>query len=329
MYAMGLSVIDFVARSVADEKIRAFGLALMLGIAYSASIGGVGTLIGTPPNALLASFLASAYQIRIDFFEWMLFGVPLMLVMLPITWLLLTRLLFPAKDSDVGDPRSVVHKELEALGPITPAECWVALVFLLAALGWILRSPLELLVGLPIFDATVAMLAALLLFSIPIQGRAALTWEGAKELPWGVLILFGGGLVLAGGFGSSGLAAWIGAQVARVEIETWMLILLVSAVIVYLTEITSNTASTATFLPILAAVAVGLNLLPELLTIPVALSASMAFMMPVATPPNAIVFSYDQMHLADMVQAGLLLNPLAIAFCFVTVQVLMRPILGL
>ncbi len=330
MYAVGLSVIDFVARSVDDPaKVRAFGLALMLGIAYSASIGGVGTLIGTPPNALLASFLASEYGIRVDFFDWMVFGVPLVLVMLPLTWLLLTRLLFPAHAIEVGDPRAVVRRELAALGPITPQERWVALVFCLAALGWILRSPLEDLSGLPISDTTVAISAALLLFTVPVLGRPALTWKAAQDLPWGVLILFGGGLALAGGFGSSGLADWIGGQVAKVEIATWVLILLVTAVIVYLTEITSNTASTATFLPIMAAVAMGLELDPLILTIPVALGASMAFMMPVATPPNAIVFSYEEMHLADMVRAGILLNPLAILLCFLTVELLVRPFLGL
>ncbi len=330
MYAVALSVIDFVAGHTPDRlKVRAFGIALMLGIAYSASIGGVGTLIGTPPNALLASFLASEYQITIDFFHWMLFGVPLVLVMLPLAWLLLTRLLYPAGDIDVGDPRQVVRDELSALGRTSPKERWVGLVFLLAALGWILRSPLEDLLGLPLTDTTIAMIAALLLFAIPVKGRPALNWESAKSLPWGILILFGGGLALAGGFGSTGLAAWIGAQVAAVEIETWLLILLVIALVVYLTEITSNTASTATFLPILAAVAVGLDLDPQLLTIPVAMAASMAFMMPVATPPNAIVFSYEELHLGEMVRAGFLMNILAIGLCFLTVQLLVRPLLGL
>lgn len=330
MYAVGLSVIDFVAGHTEDRgKARTFGIALMLGIAYSASIGGVGTLIGTPPNALLASFLASEYQITVDFFTWMLFGVPLVLVMLPLTWLLLTRLLYPAGAIDVGDPSRVVRSELQALGSPSAHEIWVGLVFILAALGWILRDPISALTGLPLTDTTVAMTAAILLFAVPIKGRRALTWESAKSLPWRILILFGGGLALAGGFGSTGLAAWIGAQVASVEIETWLLILLVIGLIVYLTEITSNTASTATFLPVLAAVAVGLDLDPRILTIPVALGASMAFMMPVATPPNAIVFSYEDLGLKDMVRAGFLLNLLAIALCFLTVQFLLRPILGL
>ncbi len=329
MYAVALSVIDFVSDHTEDkEKVRGFALALMLGVAYAASIGGVGTLIGTPPNALLASFLASEYQITIDFFQWMLFGIPLVIVMLPLTWLLLTRLLYPASAIAVGDPSQVVRSELEALGTTTIKERWVGLIFLLAALGWILRGPLEATIGLPISDTTVAMVAAILLFTVPIQGRSVLNWERAKALPWGILLLFGAGLALANGFGSTGLAVWIGNQASQVEIETWLLILLVAAVIVFLTEITSNTASTATFLPVLAAVAVGLNLDPQLLTVPVAISASMAFMMPVATPPNAIVFSYPDLHSGDMARAGILLNLLAIALCFVTVQVLVRPILG-
>ncbi len=329
MYAVGLSVIDFVRRSGTDpETTRRFAISLLLGIAYSASIGGVGTIIGTPPNALLVSFLASEYGIQIDFFQWMLFGLPLVVVMLPLAWLLLTRLLFPAHRLDIGDPRALVRRELAAMGPASAAERWVGLVFCLAATAWILRSPLEALLDLPISDTTVAMAAALLLFTVPVGGRVALTWEAAKIMPWGVLVLFGGGLALAGGFGSSGLAAWIGAQVAKVEIATWVLILLVTTVIVYLTELTSNTASTATFLPILAAVAVGLELDPLLLTVPVALGASMAFMMPVATPPNAIVFSYEDLHLTDMVRAGALLNIVAILLCFLTVELLVVPILS-
>ncbi len=320
MYAVGLSVIDFVAHQTDDNKVvRNFGVALMLAIAYSASIGGVGTLIGTPPNALLASFLQNTYNIEITFFNWMLLGIPVVVIMLPATWLILTRLLFPSHQIAIEDPGSVVERELAALGIMTRGEKLVGIVFLCAALGWIFRSLLVDLTGLPLNDTIIALLAALVLFAVPIsrsKGEFALDWEAARNVPWGVLLLFGGGLALASGFKSTGLAEWIGNSVAGVDISTIALVLLVTVAIVYLTEITSNTASTATFLPILAAVAVGLGLDARVLTIPVALAASMAFMMPVATPPNAIVFSYEKMELRDMVRAGFLLNLLAIAVSF-------------
>ena len=320
MYAVGLSVIDFVGTKTADRTmVRNFGVALMLAIAYSASIGGVGTLIGTPPNALLASYLQSNYEMEISFLGWMLVGVPIVLIMLPLAWLLLTRLLFPAHRIAIDDPKGVVEKELSALGAMSRGEKLVGAVFLCAALSWIFRQPMSSLTGLPLNDTIIAITAALVLFAVPIsRARAefALDWEAARNVPWGVLLLFGGGLALAGGFSTTGLAEWIGNSVTGFQISTMLLVLVVTISIVYLTEITSNTASTATFLPILGAVAVGLSLNPAIMTIPVALGASMAFMMPVATPPNAIVFSYEEMKLSDMVRAGFLLNILAIGVAF-------------
>ena len=320
MYAVGLSVIDFVGQKTEDRTmVRNFGVALMLAIAYSASIGGVGTLIGTPPNALLASFLQSNYEVEISFFNWMLVGVPVVVIMLPLAWLVLTQVLFPARKIAIDNPKGIVEQELSTLGPMSKAERLVGIVFLGAALCWILRKPLAGATGLPLNDTMVALAAALVLFAVPIsraKGTFALDWEAARNVPWGVLVLFGGGLALAGGFATTGLAEWIGNAVTGFKISTMMLVLVVLIAIVYLTEITSNTASTATFLPILAAVAIGLGLDAVVLTVPVALGASMAFMMPVATPPNAIVFSYEQMKLKDMVRAGFLLNLVAIAVSF-------------
>ncbi|SFG80357.1 SLC13 family permease [Neptunomonas qingdaonensis] len=333
MFAVGLSVIDFISKQTEDKKaVRNFGVALMLSIAYSASIGGVGTLIGTPSNALLASFLQSTYNIQITFFNWMLLGVPVVVLMLPTTWLILTKLLFPSHQIAIEDPGSVVDRELTSLGIMSRGEKLVGIVFLCAALGWIFRGVLVDLTGLPLDDTMIAILAAMVLFAVPIsrtKGEFALDWEAARNVPWGVLLLFGGGLALASGFKSTGLAEWIGNSVAGVDISTVLLVLLVTVVIVYLTEITSNTASTATFLPILAAVAVGFGLDPRILTIPVALAASMAFMMPVATPPNAIVFSYEQMELRDMVRAGFLLNILAIIVSFGLFMLLGNIVFGL
>ena len=333
MFAVGLSVVEFIAQKTPDRAmVRNFGVALMLGIAYSASIGGVGTLIGTPPNALLASFLQSNYEIQIDFFTWMQLGVPVVLVMLPVAWFLLTKVIFPTRDLKIGDASGVIRDELAALGGMSKGERAVAIVFICAALGWILRKQLVAWSGLAINDTAIALVAALVLFAWPIsreKGHFAVDWEAARNVPWGVLLLFGGGLALAGGFKGTGLAEWIGGRVSGFDVGTWMLVLIVTAAIVYLTEITSNTASTATFLPILGAVAVGLGLDPRLLAIPVALGASMAFMMPVATPPNAIVFSYEEMQLGDMVKAGFWLNIIAVAVSFAAMYFLAPLVFGL
>lgn len=326
MYAVGLSVIDFVAHKMTNERmVRNFGVALMLCIAYSATIGGIGTLIGTPPNALLASFLSSTYDIKIDFVTWMAFGIPIVMVMLPLCWLLLTQVIFPSEELRIGDVSQVVRDELSSLGAMNKPEKAVAIVFVCAALGWIFRQPIAGVTGLAINDTTVALVAALALFAWPVSGKAdqfVLDWKVAKDIPWGVLLLFGGGLALAGAFGSTGLAEWIGNSVSSVSVNQWILILVIVASIVYLTEITSNTASTATFLPILGAVAIGLGMDPRLLAVPVAVGASMAFMMPVATPPNAIVFSYEKLQLSDMIRAGLWLNLIAIGVTFIAMYLL-------
>ncbi len=187
MYAVGLSVIAFVAEETSSEvMVRNFGVALMLGIAYSASIGGVGTLIGTPPNALLASFLQSNYDVGITFFNWMLLGVPVVVIMLPVAWLLLTRLLFPARKIAIEDPQRVIDEQMAALGRMRPAERLVGTVFLGTAVCWIFRGPIAGVTGLPIDDTIIVMVAALVLFSVPVspaRGEFALDWEAARDVP--------------------------------------------------------------------------------------------------------------------------------------------------
>ena len=329
MYAVGISVIEFVDSKVADKKMaRNFAVSLLLAIAFSASIGGVGTLIGTPPNALLAGLLSDSYDIQVGFLQWMLLGVPVVIVMLPAAYFLLTKVIFPTRGLELGEVRSIIDDEYQKLGKMDRGEIIVAIVFGAAAFFWVTRSFL----GLPLNDAGIAMAAALLLFAIPVSRREGyvLDWTVTRTLPWGVLMLFGGGLALAGAFEATGLAQWIGDMVGGLQgVNLWVLILVVTTAIVYLTEITSNTASTATFLPILGAVAVGLGVPVEYLMVPVALGASMAFMMPVATPPNAIVFSYEGLHLADMVKAGLLLNIISIAVVYGAMYLLAGPVFGL
>jgi sodium-dependent dicarboxylate transporter 2/3/5 len=244
---------------------------------------------------------------------------------------MLTKVVFPTRELHIGDAGGVVRDELAALGVMAKGEKAVAIVFVCAALSWIFRQQIAGWSGLAINDTTIALIAAVVLFAWPVSresGRFALDWEAARNIPWGVLLLFGGGLALANGFEGTGLAKWIGGHVSGFEVSTWMLVFIVTAAIVYLTEITSNTASTATFLPILGAVAVGLGLDPRLLAVPVALGASMAFMMPVATPPNAIVFSYDQLMLSDMVKSGFWLNIAAVAVAFGAMYILAPVVFG-
>ncbi|MFW5947313.1 MAG: SLC13 family permease [Gemmatimonadota bacterium] len=292
-----------------------FGTALMLGIAYAASIGGLGTLIGTPPNALLAGFLQTTYDFEIGFARWMLVGVPLAATALPLVWLYLTRAAFPIRIREIPGGRAMIRRQLAELGPVSAGEWRVGLVFAATALAWITRPLLDDIVpGLS--DAGIAMLAALALFLIPVDRRAGtftLDWESVRGLPWGVLILFGGGLSLAAAVTATGLAEWIGNALAT--LDTWPTVLLVAGVttvIVFLTELTSNTATAAAFLPILGPLAVALGENPLLLAVPAALGASCAFMMPVATPPNAIVYGSGYVTIPRMARAGLALNLLFI-----------------
>ena len=334
MYAVGLSVIQLVTAKAGDRDDSArFGIALMLGIAYSASIGGVGTLIGTPPNALLASVLENSYQIEVDFATWMMFGIPVVLVMLPIAWVLLTHVLHPVASLDTSSTDTIIDAELASLGPVQREERFVMVVFACAVVGWIFGKQIGSLTGLPITDTSIALIAALTLYAVPVSLRKLrflLDWESAKDLPWGILLIFGGGIAIASAFNTTGLAEAIGTSMRSLDASSiWVFVLLACTLIVFLTEVTSNTASAATFLPILGAIAVGLGYDPRLLMVPVALGASMAFMMPVATPPNAIVFSYEGLRISDMVRAGIWLNMIAILVCFAAVYFLSGIVFGI
>jgi len=324
MLPIGISVIELVERrDDADGETGGpgaaggFGTALMLGIAYAASIGGLATLIGTPPNALLAGFMREAYGVEIGFGEWMQVGVPLVLVTLPLAWLALTRVLFRLPSESVPGSREAIHREIRGLGPLARPEKIVAAVFTLAALAWVFRPLLERwLPGAGLSDPGIAIAAALALFLLPAGPRGAgavLNWEWAARLPWDVLLLFGGGLSLAAAIQRSGLAAWIGDNLAA--LGAWpavAVVLAVTVTIVLLTELTSNTATAAAFLPVAGALAIGIGENPLLLVVPTALAASCAFMMPVATPPNAIVYGSGRVSIPEMARAGLLLNLLFI-----------------
>ena len=315
-----LSVVAVIRDNVPglSEKTRSdFQIAMLLGLAYSASIGGLATLIGTPPNALLVGYLADNYGIEISFAQWMLVGVPVSAVMLPIAWILLTRFLYPVNIPPSAAVEDHLRQLREELGPMTTPERRVAVIFLAVIFSWMLRRPLTEFLGLTgVSDTGIVMTAAVLLFVLPSGNTAQpqlMTWLDAKRLPWGVLILFGGGLSLAAAVSNTGLALWLGESLA--PLNAWGLAALVVAAIalvIFLTELTSNLATTATLLPVMGAIAIQAGVPPLLLTVPITIAASCAFMLPVATPPNAIVFATGQVSIPQMVRAGVALNLIGI-----------------
>lgn len=334
MLPIGLSLIDLMPAGEDDLARRRFGTALMLGIAYACSIGGMGTLIGTPPNAFLAGFMLESYGVAIGFAEWMLLGVPVVIVGLPLAYLLLTRIAFPLERREIRGGRDLVEREARALGRMRTPEVRVAIVFTLTALAWMTRP---LLVGRfaalhGLSDAGIAIAAALVLFVLPSgggRGRRLLDWKMARDTPWGVLLLFGGGLSLAGSVESTGLSAWLGDSVGA--LAGWPPVLLVVALvtaIILLTELTSNTATAATFLPVLGGVALGLGRDPLVLAVPAALAASGAFMLPVATPPNAIVYGSGAVRIQEMVRAGAGLNLLFVVLITAATYALLPLVFG-
>lgn len=311
MLPIGLSLAELVPGGREDPGRRRFGTVLMLGIAYACSVGGMGTLIGTPPNAFLAGFVLESYGEAIGFAQWMLLGVPLVAIGLPLVHLLLTRVVFPIPFDEIPGGRELLGRRIEALGPVRTAERRVAAIFALTALAWISRPIVERWVS-GLSDAGIAIAAALSLFLIPSgggRGKRLLTWEQAENAPWGVLVLFGGGLSLAGAIERTQLGEWLGGHMHA--IASWplpLLVLVVVAGIILLTELTSNTATAATFLPVLGAVALAFGRDPLVLAVPAALAASGAFMLPVATPPNAIVYGSGALEIGDMVRAGIWVN---------------------
>ncbi len=324
MLPIGLSVITLLEQED-SESVRRFAVALLLGIAYAASVGGIATLIGTPPNALLAAYLSDNQGIDVGFAQWMMIGVPVALSMLVAIWWWLTRRPFGL--SDQSDSSEMLRQQLLELGAMSKAEKLVALIFSLTAMAWIFQPLLSQNLLPWLNDTVIAIAAAIILFLVPVSLRERtflMDWETAKDMPWGVLLLFGGGLTLAGVITSSGLAQWIAESLSILGmLPALAMIMVVTAVIIFLTEVTSNTATAAAFLPLLGALAMGQGVSPILFTVPAAIAASCAFMMPVATPPNAIVFASGHMHIGDMIRAGFALNLIGIVLVTLLSYVLM------
>ncbi len=316
---IGLAVCLVVAKTIpniSNLEQKYFDTALMLGIAYAATIGGMSTIIGTAPNLVFVTFMSEQYGIEIDFLNWMKLGVPVAIVMLISAWLILTKLVFPTNFVSTPETRAKLAQMLEDLGPLTKDEIKISLIFGLAVLTWMTSRLIREYLGIGLEDAGVAIIVAVLLFMIPSstnKSRDLMSWDKTTELPWGLLILFGGGLSLAAQVSSTGLGIWIGQGLTVLQnVEPLILILAVATLIIFLTEMTSNVATTSTFLPVIGALAIAIGVVPVSLTIPVCLAASCAFMLPVATPPNAIVYGSGKFTIATMMKAGFVLNIIGI-----------------
>jgi solute carrier family 13 (sodium-dependent dicarboxylate transporter), member 2/3/5 len=313
---VAVTVVAQVLDSDTDPALaRRFATCLMLAIAYSASIGGAGTLIGSPPNLVVASYAKQELGCEIGVLDWMRFGMPALLLMLPLAGLYLTRVALPFRGLELRGGRAPIRAALQALGPVSRGEALVALIFLLTAMSWMLRPQLAAWLDVPgLSDTGIAVLAALLLFTLRANGRAILDWPTAVRLPWGVLLLFGGGLSLAAAISTHGVDRFIAGGLSGMGgLPPLLLLAVVAMLVVFATELTSNTAVATAFTPVLAAIAVGLGAPPVLMLVAIGLGANYAFMMPVATPPNAIVFGSGHVSIAQMARSGFALNWIAIA----------------
>jgi sodium-dependent dicarboxylate transporter 2/3/5 len=312
MLPIALSVVQLLPeRAHQTREVRGFGTALLLSVAFGATTGGMGTLIGTPPNALLAGYFSDIHGVTIGFGQWMLVGVPVVLVALPAVYLVLTRVMFTLDARELPGMAALIGAEKAAQGRMGRGEIAVAVVFVLTAAGWVFRPLIANAMPL-VSDTTVAMAGALLLFMIPMnvrRGEFVMDWAATKGVPWGVLLLFGGGLSLAGNIERHGLAAYLGnLAIGLGDMPIVLTLCAISFGVLMLTELTSNTATAATFLPIGGALALSLGQNPLLMTIPIALAANCSYMLPVGTPPNAIVYGSGLITLPEMARAGILLN---------------------
>lgn len=353
LYPIGLAVILHLMESNSDDSgdtrktLLDFRTALMLGIAYAASIGGISTLVGTPPNIVFVSAFAELYPDapEISFLNWFIVGLVLLVFFLPASWFVLTHISFKVSRQKLPGGRNVIREEITKLGPMQMEEKIVALVFAATALAWITRKDLTFgaitfhgwssVLGVSNFvhDATVAMVAAIILFVVPVsfkKGEFLLDWESAVKIPWGILLLFGGGIALANGFKVSGLAEWFGNHLSLFgSVPLIVMILLTCATLTFMTELTSNIATTSLFMPILASTAAAINTHPLLLMIPATISASCAFMLPVATPPNAIIFASGYVSIPQMAKTGILLNFIGIALVTMLTYFVVLPLFGI
>ena len=317
MLPIALSVINLVKHDSIDVNgFNHFSIALMLGIAYSANIGGVATIIGTPPNVVFVGYAEELLHIEIGFADWMMVGVPISILLLIITYLLLTQVVHKNKLGKMSNAEALIDDELEALGNLKIEEKIVAVIFGLTALMWIFKAPLNNLIGFSLLNDTVtAMIGGVLMFVIPLDLKGKnnlLHWKATQRLPWGILLLFGGGMTLAKAMEQAGLVNIIAEVISQNHFSVLLIFLILITTMLFMTELMSNVALATIFIPIVMAIAAGANMNPLLLSIPVAMAASCAFMMPISTPPNAIVFSSGHIKISQMVKVGIWLNILSV-----------------
>jgi solute carrier family 13 (sodium-dependent dicarboxylate transporter), member 2/3/5 len=306
-----------------EDENQIFGKSLMLAIAYSASIGGMATLIGTPPNLVMAGIVKQTYGVEISFSQWFSFAFPITLILLFVTWQYLTKYAFKFKSNDFPGGKEEVYRLLKNLGNMSRSEKKVAIVFFLTALSWILKSLIldKILPGID--DTIIGLIGGFSLFIISTEApsKPLLNWEDMGKIPWGIILLFGGGMSLAEAFEKSGLALFIGEQFNNFEaVSLIVLIVLIIASVNFLTELTSNLATTAMLLPVLVSVAAATGVHHYYLIVGATLAASCAFMLPVATPPNAVVFGSGYITIKDMMRAGLVLNIISIIIISLAVR---------
>ena len=326
MLPIGIAIIKQMKdlKSIPDQENLIFGKALMLSIAFSASVGGIATLIGTPPNLVFAGIIQELYGIEISFLKWIIFGLPISIILLTISWIYLTRVAFKFSQINFDVGMVEIKKQLTELGEIRYEEKIVLVVFVITGVAWISRTFFLNLFLPSLDDSMIALMSGISLFLFSTRGKnndeKIMHWEDAVKLPWGILLLFGGGLAIAAGFQSSGLASWIAENFTQLSgFSLFIILLVVIAAVNFLTEITSNIATTAMLLPILAPTALILGVHPYILMVGATLSASCAFMLPVATPPNAVVFGSNYLKISDMVRVGILMNIISIIIIFTMV----------
>jgi len=288
-----------------------FALSIMLGVAYAANVGGIATIIGTPPNTVLVGFMEQEYNTPVSFFKWMLMGIPFSLIMLGVIYFVLVKMIYPNNLPSVSNSKNIIDEEIAKLGPIRKIEKKVLWIFIIAIFLWVFRNYInEYITFIKLSDAGISVLAAFILFSVPFnfnEGKFILEWDDTKKLPWGILILFGGGLSLASGLSSTGVIDFIGKAVSSYGFKSILMIgSLLIFIMLFMTELMSNVALVAIFAPVVAGIAMGLNSDILMMLIPVAMASSCAFMLPMATPPNAIVFASGHIKVHEMAKAGLI-----------------------
>ena len=337
MIPMGLAITAQVASALKgrpeENELPKFEKALIFGIGYAGTIGGLGTLIGTPPNIILAAQVKELFDVEISFAGWMLIAVPIVVILTITTWLYLGRFAFKMSIKGLPGGKEVIQKERKALGKMIFEEKVVAAVFVFAAFMWITREFLWISIMPDLKDGMIAVLATAFLFAIPTTkkyGKRVLDWKDSKEIPWGVLLLFGGGLAIAAGFRQTGLSEWIGTQLTVLDGFHILIIITLSTLLVLaLTEITSNTATATMILPVLASLALALHIHPFALMVPAAMAANCAFMLPVGTPPNAIIFGTGKIRIVEMVRVGFFINIFALLLIVLVIYYLMPIVWGI